>query len=610
MIHLPARRFNRSLALVLTACSLFWCCPGCSRPGDERSPLYSHPSQESGPEESSAASFSPEISAEFNQLKQELYEDLSSLDYVAQLTAPFGPSPQLPLLNPAFPDLSEMGWDQRLEVIKSLKFQLGIIEPASLAPAQREFYEILSFFADKELDMASMKDFRLLHYLSPESGLMVQIPRDLNAIPFNNRQNVEDYLLLLSDLPRLFKDLGDLCREEAGVSISFTSQWLQDAASACAPYCLTPEHNSLVFSFSRRLEGIGDLTQEEQEAYLARNQEAMIQKVIPAYQKLSQEIRSLPAQSRPYEGLCGQKNGREYYRLFIIRESGTSYSDIHQLKQGIEEQLRQNTYTLDTLINQLPLDSSQSSPAAMRSSTSLLSFLKEETYHYFPSSSPDPLNMAIVPAETEDLWKLPCLDYSFQDSGTATLLISQHMAENHALLYDALSSVGFPGKYYRESYLKSNPDMPLLSLLGFSGWEQGWDLYGRSCAISYDNGLLPEEKQLARLSLSSFLAIHALIDIQVNYYGWGLEDVQGFLAEHYSLDEEGIAETLYHSAIYSPGDSVITYAGYLEIRQMKVQAIEHFGDRFDESSFHQFLLEKGPAPFPLIRGWFSDWLSE
>ena len=36
---------------------------------------------------------------------------------------------------------------------------------------------INSIFADKELDMASMKDFRLLHYLSPESGLMVQIPR-------------------------------------------------------------------------------------------------------------------------------------------------------------------------------------------------------------------------------------------------------------------------------------------------------------------------------------------------------------------------------------------------------------------------------------------------
>ncbi len=606
MMYPPARSYHPSLSLLLAACMLL-CCQGCSRPGGEA--IKGSCSQETSRPESSGPSWSAEISAELHQLTQELYEDLSSLDYVAWLTSPYEEPIQPSPFYPAFQDLTETGWNQRLEIIKSLKFQLGILDPALLAPDQRDMYDILSFFADKELAMASMKNFRLLHYLSPECGLMVQIPRSLNAIPLNSRQDVEDYLLLLSDLPRLFKDLGELCREEAGVSITFTSQWLQDAASACAPYCLTPEHNSLVSSFSRRLERIEDLTQEEREAYLARNQEAISQKVIPAYQKLSQDIRELPAQSKPYEGLCGQKNGRDYYRLFILRASGTSYSDIHQLKQGIEEQLKQNTLTLDTLLSQLPEDSSEHLPAVTRSPELLLSFLAEETAHYFPFSGTPSIEIETVPADVEDLWKLPCLDYSLQESGSAGLLISQHIAENQELLYDALSSTGFPGKYYRENYLKSNPDMPLLSLLSFPGWEQGWDLYGRSCAISFDNGLLPEEKQLARLSLSSFLAIHALIDIQVNYYGWGLEDVQDFLAEHYSMKEEGIAETLYRSAIYSPGSSVITYAGYLEIRQMKVLAIQQLGDTFDERSFHQFLLEKGPAPFPLIRSWFSDWIS-
>lgn len=598
--RIPCRLFTSLLAAFVS----LGCFQACTRKDADESPEQTIGSSDTGESlpESGDDSYDPEVSAEFNLLKQELYERLVSADYLTRHQ--YAPGPEEAGPGPGFQDLSETGWAEHMELAKSLKFQLGTIDRERLKDDEQFFYDILAFYADHELSLEEMNDFRLLGCLAPDTGLIVRIPRMLNAFPFYQAQDVENYLLLLSDMPRLFKDLADLCRDASGGSIAFTEEWLKYAAAACAPYTLPPEHNSLAASFSRRLEDLPGLTEEERAGYEARNLEALSLYVIPSYQKLSQDIRELPVSPREYEGLCGQKNGREYYRRLTARYSGTAYPNMQALKTAIEEQILQNTRALDELAGQTGLgagaDGSAASPVSDPNQT--LRFLEEETKKYFPEIPAALLSVETVPENQEDLWLLPCLEQH--------LFISRHISQNRGQLYAALSDTGFPGEYYRKTYLKKNPDMPLLSLLGFPGWEKGWDLYGRSYAISFENGLTLEEKQLARLSLSSFMGVRALIDLEVNYYGWGLDAVRDFLSEHYRLQEEEVVRELYRSAVYSPGDNLTEYTGYLEIRQMKAQAIEALGEGFDEKSFHQFLLDTGPAPFSLIRERLQGWILE
>lgn len=571
----------------------------------------------------------PLANQEFDQMTDELYTSLVSFDYLTQRQFYQDPAAagtsgsgtvSLTICDPALPDLSETAWEQQLEMIKSLKFQLGTINQSQLTSERQKLYDILTFYADNELKKDGLSAFRLLSALSPEQGLMVRIPKELNSFSLNSRQDVEDYLTLLSDLPRLFKDLSDLCQEGANQGLHFTEQWLKDAASACAPYCLTPEHNSLVASFPDRLSQIPDLTEEERAAYISRNQEAVSQYVIPAYQKLNQEIRQLPIQSLEYEGLCGQKGGREYYRYLVSRNSGTSCQDIRQLKNAIEDQLKQNTQALNELLKKAPEDSLSLHAAAAFSDDpdETLSFLQKETDKHFPAfpsgetAEAVTLSIFVVPVESEDLWEIPSAELIPFDAKTSgrRLFLNQNTAANQGHLYAALSQAGFPGRAYRQYYALQQSSTPLLTVLSFPGWEQGWDLYGRIYAISFDNGLTPEARQMARLSLSSSKAIRALIDIQVNYYGWGLEEVQAYLTEQYHTHEEGIAEAIYRKSLYAPADSVIEYAGYLELRQIKAQAQAELGDFFDETAFHRFLLEEGAAPFGLIRKSLKGWILE
>ncbi len=624
------RKLCRILAFIMAACVILWVCHALSRPKDQGSfPQSTNESIfgqannakqfSSGMLEETSSFMEPdslslETSGEFEQLKQELFEQLVSSNYLTQHA--YFQDPEASGLIPCYPsfwDLSEMGWYSYSQIIKSLKLQLDAIDKTLLNHDQQFFYDLLSQYADWELAWEGMEHFLLLQYLSPDKGLMVTIPQKLNAFPFRTRQDVEDYLVLLSDLPRLFNDLTALCQEAAKEQLTFTDQWIQDASASCAPYSLTPEHNSLVASFSLRLSQLSELTPEEIAAYEARNQEAVTEYVIPAYQKLGQEIRMLPIRSMEYEGLCGQKNGRSYYHFLINRCSGTSYADVWLLMSAITEQLEQNTQILNELLSQF--SGGQEQPQALgplfKEPDQTLSFLEQEAMAYFPTFEDQAnLQITVIPDNAQDSWNLPCLENQALDCHLSrrTLFLNQHTTDDQALLYSALSYVGFPGRHYRETYLAHNPDGPLLSLLSLPGWEKGWDLYGRSYAISFENGLTPTERRLARLTLSSFLAVHALIDIQVNYYGWNLEDVAAFLSQQYGLQDKEVAHRLYRSALYAPGECVTEYMGYLEIRQIKALAADHLGETFDEMAFHRFFLDFGPAPFPLIRRYLPDWL--
>ncbi len=550
----------------------------------------------------------------FAELKEEYYQAAASLDYMTERRLVRDPEAAgLSVCYPSFPDLTENAWKKELDLAKSLRFQLNTIDSTTLDAEDQFLYQLLSDHADKQLETEEFSSFRLLSWLSPEQGLMVEIPRQLGHISFESSQDVEDYFTLLSDLPRLFKDLADLSRQEMENGLILTPQWLQDAADACAPYCLDAEHNSLSFVFSLQLEALPGLSEEERSAYEERHLQLMKDTVIPAFQKLSQDIRGLSGQAMQQEGLCGRKGGRDYYWHLVRSDTGTSYRDISQIKSALEEQLQNNTRSMNRLLEAAP-DLEDSAGAAFdrfADADQILTFLMEETGKSFPETGEWRLSAAAVPQELAGLWDVPGFFEPAADQlmDESTIWISQSMLKDPAQLYPALAQAAWPGAFYRESWLRENQTEPVRQVISCPGWEKGWDLYARSYAFSFDNGLSREARQLERLSLSSSLTIRALIDIQVNYYGWGQEEVSQFLAENYAIEDERVSQSIFQRAVYSPGSSLTACLGYLEIRQMKTLARDALGDKFQEAEFHRFLLETGPAPFSLIRSQLDAWIT-
>ena len=100
------------------------------------------------------------------------------------------------------------------------------------------------------------------------------------------------------------------------------------------------------------------------------------------------------------------------------------------------------------------------------------------------------------------------------------------------------------------------------------------------------------------------------MDYQVNYEGMTVDQLTQFMKEALGISSPEGARQLYQLVCEDPANYMKYYVGYLEITEMRETAEMLLGDRFSPKAFHTFLLDFGPAPFPVIRDHFSDWLAE
>ena len=59
-----------------------------------------------------------------------------------------------------------------------------------------------------------------------------------------------------------------------------------------------------------------------------------------------------------------------------------------------------------------------------------------------------------------------------------------------------------------------------------------------------------------------------------------------------------------------PSNYLSYYTGYLEFLNMREEAQQRLGANFSLLEFNRFLLDIGPAPFSVIRNYFTQWLMQ
>lgn len=521
--------------------------------------------------------------------------------------------PHLPVLS--FGDTSHTAWEDELSHLKSLKFNLDSIDSSTLDSRQRLLFHILNDYCSTELSKEGLESFHLLTCLSTDENTVMTALKKLNRYPLQNRQDIEDYLTLMADFPRYMDDFFALVSYSVNEEdLSFSQTRLTAMMNTVAPYLLAADYNLLVTSFEQRISCLPDLSPEEAQAYQNQNKEAVAQYVIPALTQLQEDLFSLPLPSYEEKGLCHRPEGDRYYRYLVKHTTNTSYQHLDDILFALEQQLMQNTQSINGLLAEYPaLESGSLDFASITDSPNhCLDFLQQQVNIYFPPLPAATVTVVTASGQNQDALSLPywLVDANGGSAGTHTdIYLSPETISQPVMLYFTLAQTAFPGSLYRSSYLANQPQIsPLQKQLPFSGWEKGWDNYAKSYALSFDNGLSSQEKSLLRLSTTSALALGAMIDLQVNYKGWDKDQVSAYLSEQYHLDDEQIARNLYERAVYSPSSALAEYLGCFEIRQMKTKAREAMGASFQDQDFHAFFLSIGPAPYGVIQQELDKWI--
>ena len=178
-----------------------------------------------------------------------------------------------------------------------------------------------------------------------------------------------------------------------------------------------------------------------------------------------------------------------------------------------------------------------------------------------------------------------------------------YFSDEDLFLHEAI-----PGHHYQISLQQENTSLPSFrKSLWYSSYGEGWALYSES--LGEELGLYDDPYQyFGMLSAEMHRAIRLVVDTGLHTKGWSREK-----AIQYSLDNEAESEAGITSEIErymaNPGQALSYKIGQLKIRELRSNAEQKLGYKFDIKMFHEKVLESGCIPLQLLEEKINKWVS-
>lgn len=500
--------------------------------------------------------------------------------------------------------------------IEACRQQLNKYSLEELDREQRITLDLMNAYLD-----ICQQDMEFEYYyepLKPGMGIHASLPYTLAEYTFYDKQDVEDYLELLTLLEEYFQSVVRWEQERAGQGLFMPDSNLDTVLEECEAY-LWDGHSSFFLqeSFEERLETLGDITGEEKQAYAEQNEKILTGEFAQAYRSLMNGMEELRGRGTNEEGVCYFPRGQEYYEYLVASNIGMTYESMDALCDALEqeismlyEELERLLYSADAGVWEEWMTPAEES----RTPEELLNKLEECIQEDFPALSQSSYQIKIVPKSLEEVmnpafYMIPPID-SFDQN--AIYINEAKLKDGGYNLFSVLAHEGYPGHLYQNMYFNSMEHANIRKILQFTGYSEGWGTYAEYYSFQWMEEHSDTVNMLERLTSQLNMALSAYLDLGINYYGWDRESAAFFCEQAFGYDpqDQEMINELFNYMISDPTGYLDYYVGYLEIRDMAEEARQELGISYDAKEFHRFLLEFGPAPFTVIEPYFEEWLAE
>lgn len=587
--------------------------------------------------------------ASYNRLCREIFrEELSgntlTLHYTLKNPADYGIYSQearLPVYSSENRALSNAAVTNWLET-------LSAIDKENLSEENRYGYTLLARYLALQQSLSAYGCYE--EPLSPNSGMQQTLPVLFSEYRFQKRADIDDYLTLLSQVDDYFEGLLAFEQEKAGANLFMSQRSAEKLAASCESF-LTEDSigngsHFLVESFVTRLSEFQKeypelLSDRAFDNYCEENVRILTEEVMPAYQRLSQEMTRLsdsavnqsignPAASlsdasaqSSAEDISDNSNRisekQRYYALLIKKDTG-SYRSVQEIQEMLYAQF--DALRLELLVLRKQRSGSQSvlQHTHPLSVEDILAFLQEDMREDFPAllsgsevHSGGMLRRQLPPITCD----IKYISESLSASSAPAFYLTPQMDAFHknviyinpassldgVSLFTTLAHEGFPGHLYQTVYAResgiADTRNPLRGILDYPGYAEGWALYVELLSYDYAKNYYIADTELQKTARSLELCLCALLDLHIHYYGLTLPQAQALLGA-FGISAEG-AEDIYYYILEEPANYLKYYLGYLEVLSLKQEAAKLWGENYSDYRFHQFYLDAGPSDFLSLR---------
>ena len=535
---------------------------------------------------------------------EEVQSDAISLNYTLSNPENYG----ITEYTPTFGEFSIEDIQSSYAQMENYLTALNEFSYKDLTKEQQITYDIFKQYLELEL---SSTDYMLYtNVLGPNTGLQAQLPVLLSEYHFNDKEDIETYLLLLEDLPRYFKEIVDFQIQKSKAGLFMSDETANSIINQCKNFIKSKEDNVIIEVFNDRIDNVSFLSKEETENYKEQNKTLVFNYVIPSYESLIKQLEALKGTGTNEGGLCHFPDGKDYYEYLIASKTGSSHS-MKEINNMLTESIRTG---INNMIQTANGDSSifekvENTTYPLTDPEEIITYLKEAIKENYPNLETVNHTIKYVHESLEkDLspafYLTPPLDNYIENS----IYINGYSEYSMGDIFPVLAHEGYPGHLFQNVYFNQSSPNPLRALLSFGGYSEGWATYVEMDSYSMMN-IDKDVASIIKNNQIATLCMYAQIDLGINYFGWTKEETSAYL-EEFGFSSEELTNEIYQTMIAEPANYMQYALGYLEIMELREQAEKKLKNNFSLKEWHTFFLDIGPAQFEVIENYMEDWIKE
>jgi uncharacterized protein (DUF885 family) len=524
--------------------------------------------------------------------------------------------------NDRWEDLSMAAILKRHNHHREVLAKLGKIDRGALSNADRLNYDL--FKRDYEL---RVEGFRYRMFLLPlnQLGGVHTVNELADQLRFETVKDFDDWLMRMRRLSERIEQTLALMRQGINERIIHPKIVLQRIPAQIDHQIVgDPKASPLYKPFTQMPAAIGE---SERVRLAEAAQETIAAGVVPAYRKLKEFIVSeyIPA-AWDQVGIWQLPDGAAMYAYTVRRRTTSALSpqDIHAI--GLKE-VKRIRAEMQAIIEKLGFKGSFADFAAA---------LHRDEKFYFKSESElldgyralsrriDPLMVKVfrtlpripyaiepVPASTAPdspagLYRGPSVD----GSRAGTFLVNTYKPEirpKYEMIALSLHEA-MPGHHLQIAIAMEQQNLPKFRRHGgYTAFVEGWGLYAES--LGHELGLYDDPyTKFGQLMYEIWRASRLVVDTAMHHLRWERQKAIDFMKENTAKQElEVIAEI--DRYIVWPGQALAYKIGQLKISELRANAKQTLGAKFDIRDFHDELLKDGALPLDQLEKKMHAWVA-
>jgi uncharacterized protein (DUF885 family) len=166
-----------------------------------------------------------------------------------------------------------------------------------------------------------------------------------------------------------------------------------------------------------------------------------------------------------------------------------------------------------------------------------------------------------------------------------------------------------PGHHFQVSIQQEIADMSRFRrfLVGYTAYVEGWALYTES--LGSEMALFDDPYQyFGHLNDEMLRAMRLVVDTGLHTMNWTREQSIAYMLDNsYMAPTDAEAEV--ERYIATPAQALGYKIGQLKIRELRTQAEQALGPKFDVKQFHSQILRDGPLPMDVLAAKISAWIA-